>query len=41
MGIELLDFDDSYRRNGLPIDFVSRVRFLDPDGRSAEERRSG
>jgi cytochrome c biogenesis protein len=37
MGIELLDFDDSYRRNGLPIDFVSRVRFLDPDGGSAEE----
>jgi len=33
MGIELLDFDDSYRRNGLPIDFVSRVRFLDADGR--------
>ena len=36
MGIELLDFDDSYRRNGLPIDFVSRVRFLDRDGRSAD-----
>ena len=36
MGIELLDFDDSYRRNGLPIDFVSRVRFLDRDGRTAD-----
>ena len=35
MGVELLDFDDSYRRNGLPIDFVSRVRFLDRDGRPA------
>jgi cytochrome c biogenesis protein len=35
MGIELLDFDDRYRRNGLPIDFVSRVRFLDVDGRPA------
>ena len=35
MGIELLDFDDSYRRNGLPIDFVSRVRFLDREGRPA------
>ena len=32
LGIELLDFDDSYRRNGLPIDFVSRLRFLDQDG---------
>jgi cytochrome c biogenesis protein len=35
MGIQLLDFDDRYRRNGLPIDFVSRVRFLDADGRRA------
>ena len=35
MGVELLDFDDSYRRNGLPIDFVSRVRFLDREGRPA------
>jgi cytochrome c biogenesis protein len=35
IGVELLDFDDSYRRNGLPIDFVSRVRFLDGDGRPA------
>ena len=33
VGMQLLDFEDSYRRNGQPIDFVSRVRFLDPDGR--------
>ena len=33
VGMELLDFDDSYRRNGQPIDFVSRVRFLDQGGR--------
>jgi cytochrome c biogenesis protein len=32
IGLELLDFDDRYRRNGLPIDFVSRVRSLDRDG---------
>jgi cytochrome c biogenesis protein len=32
LGIELLDFDDSYRRNGLPIDFLSRLRFRDRDG---------
>ncbi len=31
-GFELLDFEDSYRRNGQPIDFVSRVRFLDREG---------
>ena len=35
IGIELLDFDDAYRRNGVPIDFVSRVRFLDAGGGSA------
>ncbi len=35
IGVELLDFDDSYRRNGLPIDFVSTVRFLDREGRPA------
>jgi cytochrome c biogenesis protein len=33
VGMQLLDFEDSYRRNGQPIDFVSRVRFLDADGR--------
>ena len=33
LGFELLDFEDSYRRNGQPIDFVSRVRFLDREGR--------
>jgi cytochrome c biogenesis protein len=33
VGMQLLDFEDSYRRNGQPIDFVSRVRFIDPDGR--------
>jgi cytochrome c biogenesis protein len=34
LAIELLDFDDRYRRSGLPIDFVSRVRFLDREGAS-------
>ena len=33
-GLQLLDFEDSYRPNGQPIDFVSRVRFLDREGRS-------
>jgi cytochrome c biogenesis protein len=33
VGLELLDFEDSYRRNGQPIDFVSRVRVLDREGR--------
>jgi cytochrome c biogenesis protein len=33
LGVQLLDFEDSYRRNGQPIDFVSRVRFLDREGR--------
>jgi cytochrome c biogenesis protein len=32
IGIHLLDFADAYRRNGVPIDFVSRVRLLDRDG---------
>ncbi len=34
IGLELLDFEDSYRRNGQPIDFISRVRFLDREGRT-------
>ena len=34
LGFTLLDFKDSYRRNGQPIDFVSRVRFFDRKGRS-------
>ncbi len=34
LGIHLLDFEDRYRRNGQPIDFVSRVRFTGADGRS-------
>jgi cytochrome c biogenesis protein len=34
VGLQLLDFEDSYRPNGLPIDFVSRVRFLDREGRA-------
>jgi cytochrome c biogenesis protein len=38
IGLELLDFDDRYRRNGLPIDFVSRVRLLDPEGRPTGTR---
>lgn len=33
VGIELLAFEDSYRRSGVPIDFVSRVRFLGDHGR--------
>jgi cytochrome c biogenesis protein len=33
VGVQLLDFQDSYRQNGQPIDFVSRVRFLDREGR--------
>lgn len=33
VGLELLDFDARYRRNGLPIDFVSQVRFRDREGR--------
>jgi cytochrome c biogenesis protein len=33
VGIELLEFEDSYRRSGVPIDFVSRVRFRGEDGR--------
>jgi cytochrome c biogenesis protein len=38
IGLELVDFEDRYRRNGLPIDFVSRVRILDRDGRPAGTR---
>lgn len=38
LGLELLDFDDRYRRNGQPIDFVSRVRFLDREGRPVGTR---
>jgi cytochrome c biogenesis protein len=38
LGLELLDFDDSYRRNGIPIDFVSQVRFLDREGRPTATR---
>jgi cytochrome c biogenesis protein len=33
VGLELLDFDATYRRTGVPIDFVSRVRILGRDGR--------
>jgi cytochrome c biogenesis protein len=33
IGIRLLDFEATYRRNGQPIDFVSRVELLDADGR--------
>ena len=32
IGIELLDFEASYRRSGIPKDFVSIVRFIDPAG---------
>jgi cytochrome c biogenesis protein len=33
VGIELLDFEATYRRSGLPKDFVSRVRLRDRGGR--------
>jgi cytochrome c biogenesis protein len=32
IGIRLLDFQDSYRRNGQAKDFVSRVQLFDADG---------
>ncbi|MDQ4109232.1 MAG: cytochrome c biogenesis protein ResB, partial [Actinomycetota bacterium] len=34
VGIRLLDFEATYRRNGLPKDFVSRVAFSDQQGSS-------
>ena len=36
IGFQLLDFEDRYRPNGQAIDFVSRVRFLDRDGRPTD-----
>jgi cytochrome c biogenesis protein len=33
VGIRLLDFEATYRRNGLPRDFVSRVAFSDRQGK--------
>jgi cytochrome c biogenesis protein len=33
VGVRLLDFEATYRRNGLPKDFVSRVAFSDREGR--------
>src|SRR5918994_1280926 len=41
IGVQVLDFEATYRRNGVPIDFVSRVRVLDRDGHptSLEEIR--
>ncbi len=36
VGFQLLDFEDTYRPNGQAIDFVSRVRFLDRDGRPTD-----
>ena len=35
IGIRLLDFQDSYRRDGQAIDFVSRVQLFDSDGAPA------
>ncbi len=32
--LQLLDFRATYRRSGVPIDFVSRLRVVDRDGRS-------
>jgi cytochrome c biogenesis protein len=32
IGVRLLDFADRYRQTGQPMDFVSRVELLDPDG---------
>lgn len=39
VGIHLVDFDVAYRRSGLPRDFVSRVRLVDPDGASLGYRQ--
>jgi len=36
--IELLDFEATFRSNGVPLDFVSRVRVRDRDGRSLGTR---
>ncbi|MGH2681419.1 MAG: cytochrome c biogenesis protein ResB [Actinomycetota bacterium] len=38
VGLELVDFDDRYRRNGQPVDFVSRIRVHEPEGRAARVR---
>jgi cytochrome c biogenesis protein len=32
IGIHLLDFQDTFRSSGIPMDFVSRVQLLDPSG---------
>jgi cytochrome c biogenesis protein len=32
IGVRLLDFEDRYERTGQPMDFVSRVELLAPDG---------
>ncbi|MBI3647981.1 MAG: cytochrome c biogenesis protein ResB [Actinobacteria bacterium] len=32
VGVRLLDFEDTYRRTGQPMDFVSHVDLLEPDG---------
>ncbi len=36
IGIHLLGFEDTYRRTGQPMDFVSHVELLDPEGRPAQ-----
>jgi cytochrome c biogenesis protein len=38
IGVRLLDFEASYRRTGVPIDFVSRVAIEDRAGRSLGTR---
>ena len=34
-GVRLLGFEDTYRRSGVPMDFVSHLQLLNPDGTSA------
>ena len=41
IGLELLDFEATYRRNGVPRDFVSLVRLVDRDGRAIGVREVG
>ena len=36
-GITLVDYEDAYRDTGIPMDFQSRIRLLNPDGSFARE----
>ena len=40
-GLRLRDFEDTFRRDGQPMDFVSRVDLLDPDGSVIRRQTSG